>query len=325
MSTAEFPDGKKFAFTILDDAEVAPLETLRPVYNLLGELGVFTTKIVWSFTEERGGAPGSRCTLDDPQYLDFILEIRDKGFEIGWAGASSSSNARARTIEGLEQFKETIGYYPRVLVNGALNRESVYWGTGRVDQPLLKAVVQRAAPTPPSFFLGHVEGSPFWWGDICFNHVDYVLNLTFDDVNITRINPSIPYHDPSRPYVRSWFSGSDADNCAEFNQLLRPDRQDRLEREGGCCIATTRLGRGFVKDHRIDRLARKRLESLAARSGWFATVSTILDQLRAAKSQHEFQAAEWDRMQWKWARDVVRRRVRQGVRRDQPLLDAAMS
>jgi hypothetical protein len=325
MSTAEFPGGKKFAFTILDDAEVAPLEDLRPIYHFLEELGIYATKIVWSFADERAGAPGTRCTLDDPQYLDFVLELRDRGIEIGWAGASPSSNARARTIEGLELFREVIGHYPRVLVNSQHNRESIYWGTNRVDQPLLKAVVQRAAPNPPGFYLGHVEGSPFWWGDICLNHVDYVLNLTFDDVNITRINPSLPYSDPSRPYVRSWFSGSDAENCNEFNQLLRPDRQDRLEREQGCCILVTRLARGFVKDRRIDRLARKRLESLATRSGWFAVVSSILDHLRGTTGQPEFQTDEWDRMQWKWARDLVRRRTRQTAHRDQPWLDAAIS
>src|SRR5262245_23943942 len=102
MSTAEYPGAKKFAFTILDDAEVAPLANIRPVYQLMEELGIYATKIVWSFTEERSGSPGNGCALDDPEYLQFILELRDKGFEIGWAGASPSSNARARTIEGLE-------------------------------------------------------------------------------------------------------------------------------------------------------------------------------------------------------------------------------
>jgi hypothetical protein len=324
MALSHFPDGKRFALAILDDAEVANVDAVRPFYELLSELGIGATKVVWSRSADDKATIGSRCSLDDPQYLEFVLELRDQGFEIAWAGASSGSNTREQTIDGLERFRDAIGYYPRVLLNGSSNRESMYWGTDRIDEPLLKAVVRRAAPTPPGFFLGHVEASPFWWGDICQERVDYVLNLTFDDVNLTRINPTMPYHDPSRPYVRWWFSGSDAENCGEFNQLLRPDRQDRLEREEGCCIVATRIGRGFVRSGQIDRLARKRLESLASRAGWFVTVSGLLDRLRLSQSDQPFGREEWERMQWKWAREVVRRNGRLTVQRNAQWLDAAI-
>ena len=324
MTVIKFPDEKKFAFSIVDDADVSQIEVIRPVYALLAELGIAATKIVWSNAPDENRAFDSRCTLEDPEYCDFILELHERGFEIGWAGASRESNTRERTIEGLERFREVVGYYPRVQVNGVFNRESMYWGMNRIDQPLLKAVVQRAAPTPPGYFLGHVEGSPFWWGDVCLERVDYVMNLTFDDVNLSRINPSMPYHDPSRPFVRSWFSASDAESCTEFNQLLRPDRLEKLERDGGCCIVATRLSKGFMRNRQIDRLARKRLEALAAKSGWFVPVSTLLDHLRD-QSTPAFSIGEWDRMQWKWARDLVRRRVRNTARRDPEWLDAAIS
>jgi hypothetical protein len=324
MPLSEFPQGKKFAFTILDEAETASVEVLRPFYTLLQELGIAATKTVWSrSTDERTGI-GARCSLDDPKYLDFILELRDRGFEIGWSGASSDSNDRERTIEGLEQFRAMIGSNPRVYVNSNGNRDGIYGGTDRIDEPLLKAVVHRAAPTPAGYFQGHVETSPFWWGDLCLERVEYVLNLTFDDVNIARVNPTLPYHDPSRPYVRWWFSGSDAENCSEFNQLLRPDRQERLERENGCCIVATRIGRGFARNGQIDRLARKRLESLAARPGWFVPVSTLLDRFRLHNENDQLGSEEWERMQWKWARDIVRRRVRHTVKRDSEWLDAAV-
>jgi hypothetical protein len=318
MSSLCYPDRKRFAFSILDDSENETVAELRPIYRLLHELGISATKIVCSQPHQAGGRINS-CTLQDPEYLEFVLELRDLNFEIAWGGTSRGSNSRDRVIEGLEQFRELLGYYPRVRTNSRNSRENLYWGSERLDQPLLKALMHRALPAPAGYFLGHSEGSPFWWGDVCLERVDYTLNLTFDEVNLLRVNPSMPYYDGNRPFVRWWFSASDADNCAEFNQLLRPDRQERLEREGGTCIAATQLAQGFVRNGVVNRLARKRLESMAARPGWFTPVSTLLDYLRSASDRTSFQYDEWDRMQWKWSRDQVRRARREqlGPRRAQ--------
>ena len=316
MSAVLFPDGKKFAFTILDDSEEETLESARPVYELLNSLGMRTTKTVTALRSRNSSAPDS---LEHADYRQFILDLRDKGFEIGWRGAAAESNHRDRTIEGLEKFREIIGHYPRVYANNAFNRDNLYWGPDRVDQPLLKAVVQRATPTPSGYFLGHVEESAFWWGDLCSQHIDYVRNLTFEDANLARINPSMPYHDHSRPLVNWWFSCSDADDVDEFSQLLRPDRQERLEQEGGWCIVATRFS-GFLKKGKINRLAQKRLEAIAARGGWFVPVGTLLDHLRTAGASENFSREEWDRMQWKWARDLVRRKLRQSRRPVEPTM-----
>jgi hypothetical protein len=312
MAQITFPDGKRFAFTILDDTDGATVDELRPIYTLLDELGLRTTRTIWPVACPEGSRQyGNAPTLDDPKYLEFILELRDRGFEFASGGATMETSSRERTLAGLERFREVIGYYPRVHANHAFNRENLYWGPERVDQPLLKAVVQRAAPSPAGYFLGHIQDSPFWWGDLCLKHIEYVRNLTFDEVNLWRINPSMPYHDPARPFVRRWFSCADAEDVTEFNQLLKPERQEKLERDGGCCIVSTHLGKGFVRGGQIDRLARKRLESLAARDGWFMPVGTVLDYLRAHGVDNQFSTDEWDRMQWKWARDLVRRRLRQ--------------
>ena len=44
MPPFEFPNGKRFAFTILDDTDVATLANVRPIYRLLEEVGMRTTK-----------------------------------------------------------------------------------------------------------------------------------------------------------------------------------------------------------------------------------------------------------------------------------------
>lgn len=312
-----FPGGKRFAFSILDDTDVATVENVGPVYRLLDALGMRTTKTVWPLACPEGSRDfaGSQ-TLEDPEYLEFVLWLRERGFEVTWHGATMEASERARTVEGLERFRAHFGAYPRIHANHAYNRENLYWGPDRVDQPLLKAVIGRAIPTPDGFYAGHVEGSPYWWGDVAHAHLEYARNLTFDEVNLARINPSMPYRDPARPLVRWWFSCSDAEDRDEFAELLRPDRQERLEREGGWCIVATHLGKGFSRGGEVDRLIRRRLEALAARDGWFAPVGEILDFLRARRQDDELPPDEWDRMQWRWARDIVRRKMRQSRRRE---------
>ncbi|HYR10576.1 MAG TPA: hypothetical protein VEQ60_22560 [Longimicrobium sp.] len=315
-----FPGGKRFAFSILDDTDVATVQNVEPLYRLLDELGMRTTKTVWPLACPEGSRDFAQSqTLEDPEYLDFVRRLRGRGFEITWHGATMEASERERTARGLERFRELLGEYPRIHANHAYNRENLYWGPDRVDQPLLKAVIQRALPTPEGFYAGHREESPYWWGDLAQRHVEYARNLTFDEVNLARINPSMPYRDPARPLVRWWFSCSDAEDRDEFAELLRPDRQERLEREGGWCIVATHLGKGFVKDGEVDRLVRRRLAMLAARDGWFAPVGEILDFLRARRASEELPPEEWDRMQWRWARDIVRRKLRHSRRREEGL------
>ena len=43
----QFPEGKRFAFTILDDTDGATLESVKPVYEFLADQGLRITKTVW--------------------------------------------------------------------------------------------------------------------------------------------------------------------------------------------------------------------------------------------------------------------------------------
>ena len=42
-----WPDGKAFAFTIFDDTDFATVEKVGPVYSLLADCGLRTTKSCW--------------------------------------------------------------------------------------------------------------------------------------------------------------------------------------------------------------------------------------------------------------------------------------
>ena len=311
-----YPGGKRFAFTVIDDTDVATVENVTPVYRLLERLGMRTTKTVWPLGCPEGSRNfSSSDTLENPVYREFVVDLQRRGFEIASHGATMESSERERTLAGFQQLSETFGAYPRVHANHAFNRENLYWGAARVDQPLVKSLYRRYNGRPVDYYLGHVEGSPYWWGDVCAQHVAYVRNLTFREINLEKVNPSMPYHDPSRPLVRWWFSAADAEDCLEFNALLRPQNVRRLEEERGFCIVATHFGKGFVEDGEVNRITRQRLEELARRDGWFPTVSELLDWLREQHVSDSLPPREWRSMQWRWTRDLALQKLGQRRRR----------
>jgi len=314
-----FPGGKQFAFTIFDDTDVATVENVQPVYRLLEELGMRITKTAWPMSCPEGSRNfSSSQTLEDPDYRGFVVDLQRRGFEIASHGATMESSARPRTLAAMERFRECFGTYPRLHANHSYNRENLYWGVSRLDDPLLRAIYGKVNGQPPDYYQGHVPESPWWWGDFAQQKIDYVRNLTFADINLRNVNPSMPYHDPSRPLVQRWFSATDAEGAVEFNQLLRDEEQARLEREGGICIVATHLGKGYVLDGQVHPGTRMALQALSRRNGWFPAVGELLDWLRAVRKTDVLPKREWRRMQWSWLRDLVARKVRNRWERRRP-------
>jgi len=295
----------------MDDTDVATVENVGPVYRMLEELGFRTTKTVWPLACPEGSRDfATSATLEDGPYLEFVLDLERRGFEIAYHGATMESSTRTRTERGLARFRELFGGPPRVYANHSYNRENLYWGAARLDDPLLRALYARAEGRPRQYYQGHIPGSPWWWGDLA-GEITYVRNLTFSEINLLRVNPSMPYRDARRPAVSWWFSATDAENVDEFNDLLVPAAQDRLEREGGVCIVATHLGKGFAPDGKVNAEAQRLLERLSAKPGWFVPVGELLDWLRGARgSASDLPAGEWEKMQWRWAWDLVVRRWR---------------
>jgi hypothetical protein len=308
--TLAFPDGRKFAFTIMDDTDVGTVENLGPIYRLLDELGMRTTKTVWSFGHGGGETPFAETdTLEDGRFVEFVRWLHSRGFEIAYHGASMESSARERTVRSFRRYKELFGAAPRVYANHAYNRENLYWGVDRIDDPFLKVVYAGTGERPPGFYQGHLAESPFWWGDMAAE-IAYVRNLTFADINTLRWNPSMPYRDVRRPGVQRWFSASDADGAAEFNALIAPEAQDRLEREGGVCIVATHLGKRYTQDDKVDATTERLLRRLASRDGWFVPVGELLDWLAGQREgSADLPPGEWRVMQWRWAWDLLARNV----------------
>src|SRR5919109_3806642 len=114
-----WPDGKAFAFTIVDDTDGSTMENVPPVYALLADLGLRTTKSVWTLAGDL--RDGLAC--DDARYREWCLRLQEQGFEIALHNVASRSSPRARTIEGLDRFRDIFGADPSVHVNHHICRE----------------------------------------------------------------------------------------------------------------------------------------------------------------------------------------------------------
>jgi hypothetical protein len=299
----QWPDGKRFAFTVVDDTEGSTVENVGPVYDLLASRGILTTKTVWPLAFKREPLFGGG-TLEDPEYLAWVRRLAETGFEIASHGATDHSSTREETLLALDRFRELLGFEPRLHANHFGQLEGLYWGEARLDG--LPRVAYRAANRVlrrDEHYYGHVEGSPYFWGDACRDRIEYVRNFTFPLVNTLRGDPLMPYHDPRRPYVRFWFSSSDAPTCDAFCELLSEDNQDRLVEQGGACIAYTHFAFGFTENGRVTPRFAELVDRLARLPGWFVPASTLLDHLRRQPGwQPSPSAAEIRRVQGRWVR-----------------------
>lgn len=275
----QWPNGKDFAFTMFDDTDLASIANVSPVYSFLEECGFRTTKSAWVLPEvrEEGKNPGSTC--DDLEYLRWLLQLQDSGFEISSHMATYHSSFREETKEAHERFKLYFGDYPRSHANHTGCVEAIYWAEDRLSclnrhiYNVLTRYINKNASR------GHVEGDPYFWGDFCRDHIKYVRNFTFDEINTLKICPVMPYHDPAKEYVNYWFASTDGSTVQPFNNVICEVNQDRLENEGGACIMYTHLASGFFRDGRLNPRFELLMRRLSNKNGWFVPVSELLDFL----------------------------------------------
>jgi hypothetical protein len=273
-----YPGQTEFAFTILDDTDDSTVENVGPIYQLLDELGMRTTKTLWPVACPEGSRSYfAGKTLADDRYREFAHELARRGFELTWHCATMESSTRERTEQGLEVFRREFGAYPSIHVNHGENRENIYWGPKRYHSPLLRAVRRLGRFRRHVVFDGEVEGSPYFWGDLCRRHFRYVRGFTFHEIDTLSADPGLVYRLTSTPYVNAWFSTSDAADVREFARLVTRRSIDRLRAHRGLCILSTHLGKGFVRDGRVDPRVADALRYTASLPGWFVPVSEILD------------------------------------------------
>ena len=276
LSAGVLPDGVEFAFSTLDDTDDSTVENTAPIYALLAELGMRTTKTVWPLDCPEGSENFfAGHTLERADYRDWVLDLRRRGFEVTWHCATMESSTRERTLRGLEAFREHFGEYPTIHVNHANNLENVYWGPLRYRNPLLR-LAHRALVRHSIEYLGQEEGSPYFWGDVLKDRFAFTRAFAFAEINTLRVDAGLVYQLRATPWVNAWFSTSDAPDAAAFKRLVTRRSIDRLRAERGICILSTHLGKRFVSDGIVDPEIEDTLRYLAEQPGWFVPVSTIL-------------------------------------------------
>jgi hypothetical protein len=303
---SHWPDGRAFAFTIMDDTDRAYLDSVKPFYDALMRCGLRTTKTVWAW-DSPPNDPFRGDSLQDPAYRAWILDLQKAGFEIAWHGARSGGTEAPAHRDALDYFRKIFGVYPRTYANHAVNPECIYWGEERFDVALVRELFRRFSGRKR--FLGSTPGTPYHWEDLCAEKLRYVRGFNFDDTVTSRQDPWMPYHDPRRPAVYRWFSASDGSDVERFVRLLTRSRLDRLERSGGCCIVYGHVADGFVRNHEVDPRVMRVLEDLASRGGWYVPVDVILDHIENERGEHVVTSAEHRRLEWRWAAYQARRHL----------------
>jgi len=307
VAAIEWPNGKTFAFSVFDDTDLAVPGNYERVYELLGELGLRTTKSVWPVCgagQPARGPDGSTC--EDEEYLANVLTLQRAGFEIGYHNSSHTGLTREGVRRALDRFRELFGSYPACMSNHQTNPEGIYWGADRLSSPLRALYRMRLGRHAGRGLQGHVEASPHFWGDLCLERIRYVRGFVFGDIDTLRACPWMPYHDPRKPYVRAWFASTYAAWCRHFLHCMSEERQDALEASGGACIVYTHFASEFQTGSALEPQFVKLMRRLASKNGWFVPVSTILDHIARQRGTVQLSGMARQRLEWRWAaRKVV--------------------
>ena len=283
MKRIKYPNGKEFAFTILDDTDDTTVANGRPVYNLLKEANIKITKTVWAFdtARENQGPYFAGETLESPEYLDWVHELDKSGFEIAFHNASMGTAKREKTINAINFLRQEFGKDIRLHCNHGQNRENLYWGSSRYNTPLVKLLLKiREILETNVIYEGNIAGSPFFWGDIAKERISYMRSLSFNRLNGFSIPPKTLYYDDKKPFAPVLFNTADAPDIDHFNSLVTKKAIDNLRDCNGWAIVSTHIGKGFYRDGKIDPTFCETIEYLKSMPGYYVPVTTLLDYLR---------------------------------------------
>lgn len=304
-SSITWPEGKRFAFTVVDDTDFATVENVGPVYEFLADCGFCTTKSVWVVEGDRsrGEFPGQSC--ENAEYLRWTRILQSRGFEIGFHNGTWHGLPREEILAALDEFAELFGHNPSTAANHTGVEDSIYWADARLTG--WRSLVYNALTCFRNYrrYRGHIEGDPHFWGDYCKERIKYYRNFIYTDINTLKACPYMPYYDPVRPYVNNWFASSDGHDLASFVDCLGEANQDRLEEEGGACIMYTHFAIDFCVNGKIDRRFKELMVRLSKKNGWFVPAVTLLDHLRETNGPHTITNAERRRLEMKWLREKI--------------------
>jgi len=305
------PEGRRFAFTIVDDTDDATLANIRPVYDLLAEQGLRITKTVWPLPCPEGSRIyfAAETLEENPAYLRYVQQLEGMGFEVAFHGATMEPSRRERTERALAFLERHFERLPSLYCNHGQNLENLYWGRQRFATPLYRHplhLLERIRKRPD--YTGDDPASPYFWGDLARERFRYLRSFTFSELNLLRVSRHPLYRLRSTPYASRWFITADAPDIHAFRRLVTPEALDRLETEGGVCILSTHLGKGFARDGKVDAAFESAVYDLAQRNGWYVPTSTLLDHLERQLGTPTLTRRQAFRLESRFLADKLRHR-----------------
>lgn len=272
-----WPNGKKFAFTIIDDCDNDRLDVINSIYNFLDDINIKTTKNVWIYPSRDTEMSGN-CLLDQ-NYRECILNLKSLGYEIGIHGVGAGDFKKDEIADGFEIFKEIIGDYPNIHTNHKGNKDGIYVEFNRYSKLFNKIYKNSKLKNIKSY--GDVYFSEYFWGNISKKYIKYIKDQEYNCTNIFKYDNYLPYVDRDRlEHSNYWFSCCDGYSYNKFNSIIDNRKIDQLIFERGLCIISTDFSRDFLDGNgEIGSTFRQNMEYISKRNGWFAPVTDILDYI----------------------------------------------
>jgi len=274
------PGSYMAAVAITDDPDDSSLPKIKAIYDFLMEINFPVTRAMWVYPKtEYTGTPPLKCEfvaplLSDPECLQYCKKLQSKGFEICLHGASCGNNNRKRTLDALNFINEHFEPSP-VFICHSKNAENLYWDANTANAPVEKMLLQLYTKNR---CFGEIPDSQYFWGDICREKINYIRLYRTRSVNTLAFNPSMPYHDFSKPFVNYWFSATKG----YIPKLFSQSNLDQLCAQNGASILYQYLHKYINEDLTIPKQIRESLERVAADDRILKKpTSFILNRLKA--------------------------------------------
>jgi peptidoglycan/xylan/chitin deacetylase (PgdA/CDA1 family) len=286
-----FPDGRRFAFTIVHDADSGYSRRLQPLFEVFDELELKITATVFMFWanwaengdiwrewneqgQDNGGFFAPKAVpLTDEKEREFYLRLAAGGHEIGMHTPSDTSDTRHETVRAFEYFKAIFGHYPKVYTEhaGSHNKEAQ-----------ANEGSNQGSPYYNTDLLNHY--GPWIWLDDQWGLPDRRHERFYDllAANGSPFNASsVKRYGVAKTFLRTgrWKEG-DGDG---FLRWYSEDNIDLLEKHRGLALVYTHLNEKWLdpETRQMRAAIKDRLRYLASKNGWFVPAGVILDRAQA--------------------------------------------
>jgi hypothetical protein len=289
-SISPFPARRRFAFTIVHDADSAYSRRLEPLFEVFDELGFKITVTVfplwadwardgdiwraWNERDDDGGffAPQAVPLMDEKE-REFYKRLAARGHEIGMHTPSETSSTREDVIRAFEYFREVLGGYPRVYTEHS------------VDTKRDAQAKEGSRPDSAHYNTDLLNSyGPWVWVDDDCGVPDNRHDRFYD---ILALNGS-PFntlaaqrYGINKGFLRTGkWREADGDG---FLAWYSEENIDSLEENRGLALVYMHLDAKWIdsRTRKMRRAIKDRLTYLASKNGWFVPAGAILDRMEA--------------------------------------------